>query len=1102
MVNQNINQLDDFIRDTENIFNGTASPHLFDNGKYEFAVARFVKLKEEFIDKIMTSSTNYQFFFHFEEGKKILWDLLFLSLVVKFETPNAEMNQFIQSLDDKGTKVFFDKDFSSILLNDAHMDVDTVNGLIDMLKDAVCIFDSIRNSFAHNTNHGKCYFDKNTNKVHIENDSPLNCLSVDVDFSYIANFGNGLKPLNSHKNIAAIVDLELSKLFKGLGYNASADSSVFYRTSPRRLSFLLNLVNGDYVQLLDLPVILFSPHVEESRIQFLLGGNSSPLSMADKERLFRLPVAAFSSRCSVTRLLRLSGGNSIDIDRLCKMPDRMFLCSESGMKVFDYLVSCGFDIDQINQYPKTIFNVPGCFEKVRYFVEYGGKIDVEKLKTIPENIFIPECDLNKIKEVVIRFGSLEALSFPNMAYCLSGLDSNFSYLFHVKSNKEEFRKCVCNLPRAAFETNHSRFTYLFSHFDLDLLKQLPKAVWSKECSDERLIYLLRQCENNDKFIHLPEILFQFSYFNTLLERYVAIAGDISKVASLPRAMFNDFVSFDFIRYLFSIPELSDDETISYLLSHPENIAALQRIPSDLLTVSRRKNDRSYCADFDNMSLIFKKVNYILGPNKDVSRLFDLPENIFFDSFSYESLVFVMGKERSLSRIKEICGERYKDVFFVIGSSCCIERISKVCGDDFSLLLSYPKSLFNRCTDQQFSYLMELVGDFSLLKEIPEYALYAFDEKKIEYLIGNGKKLEYLSLVPSYAFDSSCSLERLQYIMEKIGHDYHLLYSLPKEVFFCEEGFVDFFLDTSNDLANAVKKSWLGTQDENAIALFRCLIAIYGGIDTKSLSIKTSGIDISAFDLTSSVQVNSSLFLEASQKINSLLHEDIREQSDFISRFSLTKSERFKNIQNKSLNEVINDYVEWEVEVRNYIFLEIEKICQKILSSVRNASLHYRIVPSGSQMEVQDFAVEANGGTNQQRMTFYSTIDMHDLFQYTKDVYEQFFHGRCPNASSIQKKNLKEISLLMNIVSDENDFNQAFKEYLERIEEYIEETKKNVIALCILRKKQFSNVHFYYDGIVKLIWDDQTGAHCRGSAVAVWNESPTIAQSYEMEIRRR
>ena len=55
------------------------------NQSYDAAVARFMKLKETIIEKVSIDSS-YDLIFDIEKSRKLLWDLLFLAEIVKYES--------------------------------------------------------------------------------------------------------------------------------------------------------------------------------------------------------------------------------------------------------------------------------------------------------------------------------------------------------------------------------------------------------------------------------------------------------------------------------------------------------------------------------------------------------------------------------------------------------------------------------------------------------------------------------------------------------------------------------------------------------------------------------------------------------------------------------------------------------------------------------------------------------------------------------------------------------------------------------------------------------------------------------------------------------
>ena len=136
------------------IIDGEAT--FFEDKEISVILADFAYKKERYIQKEVNSRhpSIYKLYFDIDDGKKIIWDMLFLQRIIKKQIASNSSN--ISDLNNKSQKV---------VLTGGTYDADSIveNSLEDRLvcnfKESVAIIDMLRNSFSHDKNNSKCVYD-------------------------------------------------------------------------------------------------------------------------------------------------------------------------------------------------------------------------------------------------------------------------------------------------------------------------------------------------------------------------------------------------------------------------------------------------------------------------------------------------------------------------------------------------------------------------------------------------------------------------------------------------------------------------------------------------------------------------------------------------------------------------------------------------------------------------------------------------------------------------------------------------------------------------------------------------------------------------------
>lgn len=1087
------------------------------NQSYDAAVARFMKLKETIIEKVSIGSS-YDLIFDIEKSRKLLWDLLFLAEIVKYESAKDPVikQKFEDGLNAKKKLVKFTDSRLSSLLNEEAVEVvpsDNVKTLEDILIEAICILDSLRNSFGHNEKGVYCFYDEATRRIFIKNDNNLNSLDFSFDFSYLADFGNGIKPFWKDKNIRDVVDINHAEIFRKLGFRAKDNLDIFYRTSPLRFNFLLSLVGNNYERLLDLPVILFSSNVSEERINFILD------HVPNLEYLNELPVILFSEKCTEERIKRLGGVYTIDFERLKKFPNKLFTCHSSCLTVLDYLLNNGVVEDDLKLYPAGLFNVGFNIDKVKYIVELDGEVDFENLIGISSSFFSGYVNLDKIKMMIKSKNDLQYLS--NLPVSI------FTYDFDLKKWQylSEFGNplaIMTKLPSVAFTSkcSYERFCFVIDYFRVENLEKVDeKFFMSNGVSDNKLNFFVNNL-TVEEILKLPSYILGCDIDISLLIKYYEINKNFLFTSLLPERMFSIDLNIEFIKFLYDIPVDGFDEVIKYISARPDIVESLNRLPKYIFSVYLPHQlqdapfrfshglleDESEFLRWDSSSELerFNKIKLIIGENKNISNLYDLKDIIFDDLVSYERLKYVTNNGTDIGRLKELCTPSYEDVFNILFSSVSLDKIKCICGEklDIDLLLKFPKYFLQFTSLEDLKKILDIFDKNS--NELSYLSFNHGDADKILFFIGEEHDLEKLTFVPEICFSAECSLERIKCIMKLIDYNYDILGKLPKEIFTCHDILVNKMLNDFNDISIAMQKSVFGINDDKIISLVVYVNSLFNVINPGFL--KKKEIDTHCFNLKEISGIDQSLIDSTSQNIYIAL-TDSSILDSIIDDFSFTRC--FKGVDKMSTQDLILAFKEWEKKLYNQLYLNLSDLNSDLLYSSRNASAHIRfeyIAPNVIKMNdsYKKYIIDEFGKIEKVDIcTFDADVECDEFFDFVSSVQDQVFSESYTLDDEVRR------SLIFNPISasgkycDESEFFRLYREFNDKLKAFVDETKNLIISLCYLKeKKRIVNAKAIYRPDIGISFVG-SGIQVVGSAV-FWSDFVKNNENleYANEVRQR
>lgn len=361
----------------------------------------------------------------------------------------------------------------------------------------------------------------------------------------------------------------------------------------------------------------------------------------------------------------------------------------------------------------------------------------------------------------------------------SGINSSFKDE-KIASEIDEKVFAICNDKNLKmtnffyrFHPERVNFIMGLSEKDINLLS-LPKGIFSKECSEERITTIYEGLGKDiDQLSSVPSVLFECTddTFNKLMS--VVNKNDIGESLI-------EYLNVKLPSYLSSI--IIDPELLNYVLELLNgNINDLNKLPVGIFT---SKKDR------------IEKILLLLADNNKEEML-------------------------STDNIGKLLDTRLCPILF--SKNCSIERIEylkKCLNLELNQLGDYPSEVF-LCDKNKLEYVFSLFKDINDFKANPSLYRFLFvydvsierinnllslvdndvtklrgfalskvnqdfDKKKLEYLIGklqdSNREVVDFSKLPYIVFDDRCSIERIERLLTFIDGDILRLIELPDEVF--------------------------------------------------------------------------------------------------------------------------------------------------------------------------------------------------------------------------------------------------------------------------------------------------------------------------------
>lgn len=1125
----------------------------YDRTDFSMVLSRFIRFKEMFVKKVYrcTSDNDYDLIFDVDNSKKILWDILFLAEVVKYETKKQfgtigiqELNRAItlkrynDSYDNGDEHVYVDNYdsvfnfYNDVVLLDGT--IITQKELFDLLMDAVCIFDAIRNTGEHNTNGNAITFDFNatTRKVNITNNTLKNKMNIKIDYDYLADFGYGIRSKPEHASLAIKSDYYHVALCDVFDINLNDGMDIFYRTSPDNLSLLMEFVNYDYKELLNLPVALFYRKVDINNLNELL-------MIVGKIEYFKyLPVSFFSNKCDpaafsfLKNYLKDAVNNGILIpNALIKLKNNVkpssFLKPKVFFDVIEKLIALPevdgykFSILDLPNYPSTFVNAGSDWNKINYLLSLCN-YKVDELKKLNKAAFNSSCSIEKLRFLLNDSSDFASLcDLPSVLFSVDCSLDKLKLLEAPISDRNDNRdrlKYIRLLPKCTFESYYTidRLEYILSKcntstvYDLSVIEELPKAVFSFSTNPNRILKLMGGSWNPKKLIGIPDEAFSSYCFDWVIDSYLENNFDLSK---LPAGMFVDYLNVVNLKFLFNVKGMSRSEFLKYLTSTEENLYILNHLPTDVFKAS---------TSLDRLKLL-------IGEDKDVSKLYGLPR-FFFNGFNPEVLEFLIQKGFFIY---------FKDSkFFDLFDNLCspnvtVDRLKIIFKytKDINKLCEFGANLFNRSLSNE--YLIELIGlfgfdnlnivlssnltdiicfDYERASSSPVYSeqLRNVSLKKLKLIFDNNQDIIKFSELPDYFFSLDCSFERFEYLFQKTGCDIDLLKVVPKEFFYCEKDYVDSLFDTNPDLQVSMLKALFGTNNDKIISMILYLNAVFGGYeisDDLSKKVDTSNININQgftdFVAQSHVDLNS-----LTNELKNLLVDD----SVFVNylknnRLSFDSFCDFKRLKSSSstrmtITELVDAYRNWKACFEQILVDKIPLVNGTIIRCTRNGIGHFKFKVDESTeflgkdaiVGVYDTVIKNDGVNSYEEYSFGGSATISDWKKFADDIADVFYFGYAFDLDvEDSQKNVLNILTGSESYFSLDDVIAAFdlklKSYKEKVESLF------VVAYYFLQNSP-SSLKSVINGNFDVVYSDTMGHSTRRPVNVVKNELKTLGLNDE------
>lgn len=1101
---QYVNALLTMITKTDNVIN-QRERLFYERTDFSVVLSKFINYKEMFVKKIFRNGRedDYDLVLDLESSKKILWDLLFLAEIVKYETEKQkgdtgllELKRAItlkryNDLTPSNDEHVYVEDYANLF--DLGEEVVLLDGtilkqkdLFDRLADAICIFDAIRNSSGHNKNGNSILFDftPTTRSVSIANNSPKNKLDLKIDYDYLADFGYGIRTKAEHASIANKINYYHAALCDVLDISLKDGMEIFYRTDVEVLSGLMDFVKYDYKKLLSLPVVLFYQKFDSKKLNKLLR------IVGDVELFKYLPISYFSYKCSKASFnflidyLKESSLKGISTkDALIKLKDTVkpsfFLKSDGIFEIVNNLNKIPevdgykFSVLDLSEFPSTFTAAGNDWNKVKFLLSFCGN-RVSELKKVNKAVFYSSCS-NKRLELLLH--GCKDLS------CLDGLSAKVFHhdcslsklkmlLVDNVDGKEDFDRFeyIRKLPVSVFETHCScnKLNYILtkggtlSKPDLSLIDELPDCVFSKNSSIERIKKFAGDDWDYSKLKDIPEMAFYSLCYTHTIDGY--LDNDIS-LSLLPNGMFVDYINYRNLKYIFNAEHLKKAEFLKLVTEDKENNDILNKLPLGVFQPYTK----------------FDRVKILMGEERNVSNLFGLSSLFFFNDFDEAklSLLIKHGYTKYFSDPK----------YFKLWNRIYVHRLSV---DRLKYLLNYvenidelnqlPSEIFtDSLSDEFLDEIVHLVG-FSNLRYLSNHIFrdmniyYGADGtlftrfnasskdnmfSKLKLLVGKVRDLSELSDLPPYYFSADCSYDRFESLYARTGYDLKLLKLLPKELFYCDKEYLDSIFYTNPDLQLCMLKSLFGTSNEGAISLVLLMNGVFNGYENSAALADT--VDTSIIDMNESfdsfVAVPHGELSSVITEINELLVDDTK-FINYLKNNGLSFDsfcDEFKSFRSKAGNDrvtvdqLITYFNDWNAAYSKIFSEKIPLVNGTIIRCTRNGIGHFKFklksdtLDSGKDtvLGIYDSVLTSDSSNRLLEVQSYGgSATLENWFNFTKNIFDGYYLN---NSSSLSSDQI--IRCVANLAVDGVTY-KSLDDLYQALYRKIIAYKEKVISFCI------------------------------------------------------
>lgn len=890
---------------------------------YNFSIGRFIRTKEQIISKRMLDNKTFSLGFNLDNNKNIIWDLLFLSEVISRQITDPNV-----------IKEILTKMINVNLVGETYNKETLTQEENEKLKKSVVIYQKTRDSLSHNPNNITSKMDKETNKLIINNSYKNSLLQCEIPFQYIEKFGNGIIPIDEHKEIASEIDEITSNIFFKLGFEMKEIPNFFYRIHPSILKRILEKVNGDMNILRELPEDFFYIAYDRKKLEKII-----KVTKGEVEKLKTFPYFIYKKEVKKERIkviLSLSNGN---IFKLKKVPYCIFTEECSFERLLFLLKKVNYDIEKLQYFPKILICEKYCSEEeLEYLLEKSNNI-VEKLENVSYSLL--KCDNEKVE-----------------------------YLY--KKEKEDFEK-ITKWQNFIFNKNCTieRIEYLLSKInDINNLKEMPDFLFNEEFKEQTIEKIFNINKEKSAYL-LKEIIYLATDTNIENIEYLLEKSEynLERIIGLPCTIFSDDCDIKRIEYL--------------IQKFGGKVEDLQKIPH-IFYHKKFKQER--------LEYLFKITN------SDKSKLEEIPEAFLYDDCS----------EERIEKILNMIDNDYK-------------KLSHI----YAYITDYPDSF--EIEDKRLEYIINKLNknvEILSYEEAPYNIFFSnfCSEERIEYILSIlNKNLENLNKIPDIMFLEECTKERINNILNKINGNLDKLKKMPNELFTCND---DIFEELYNTHEMNMIKSIFGIGDEKLITLMVYMNAVFSNyqeeIENKPVDISKINIETIPQKITDKSEVLEKKITESNTKKTNLKELTIKQEA--------------KSTIGATIGAIK------QIPTEDKIQKDITEINNEFIRIIGNSSRHFRIYKQDENTIVlEDYTKDEEGNI---KLAFRATSTIEELFSITSSLV----------SNNITYNKEEEIVQKINISNPD----KYTKEELEKVNKDYEQTKielvkKIIIQICLNKK---------------------------------------------------